>query len=318
MVKKNGFRRWTERTLLVAGLAGVGLWLGSNAITAIWQSWDNWFFDREIRERSPSASTQSTPLENNALIGRLTIPRLGLNTTVREGTGDNILLLAAGHLRGTAFPGGKGNVAVAGHRDTLFSGLAGIQKNDLIEFETLRGSYRYQVASTEIVPPDDVSVLKPHRYSELTLITCYPFDYIGPAPNRFIVKARQISAGAPQLTLDTKASVQAPLAKAESTQDSAGKQTFYLSKRHSRQLTAGISIGVDETDQAAGQVNGWLWVMPDRRTIWLKDQPAHEPLIFYQSGERRELMITSVTATSIAGYLRSDSDSFAPSDTTAP
>jgi sortase A len=323
MAKKNVFRRWTERTLLVGGLAGVGLWLGSNAITAIWQSWDNWFFDQEVRETSPSASNRSTPLEDNALIGRITIPRLGLNTTVREGTGDNILLLAAGHMRGTAFPGGNGNVAVAGHRDTLFSGLARIQKNDLIEFETLHGSYRYQVASMEIVPPDDVSVLKPHRYSELTLITCYPFDYIGPAPKRFIVKARQISAGAPQLTL-AKATVQASQTKPESTRDSAGKETFYLSKRHSRQLTPGISIGLDETDVAAGQVNGWLWIMPDRRTIWLKDQPVHEPLIFYQSGEKRELMITSVTDTSIAGYLRSDSDSFTPelrffeSTTTAP
>ena len=83
------------------------------------------------------------------------------------------------------------------------------------------------------------------------------------------------------------------------------KETFYLSKQHSRQLAPGISIGVDETDAADHQViKGWLWIMPDRRTIWLKDQPAREPLVFYQNGEKRELIITTVTDNSVAGYLR--------------
>jgi sortase A len=339
----------------VSGFAGVGLWLGSNAVPALWQSWDNWVFDREVHRQptnfsayltdkqreitatvagwlgfvttseqtSLSSNTQSAPLGRNALIGRLTIPRLHLNTTVREGTGEDILTLAAGHMRGTALPGGKGNVAVAGHRDTLFSGLAGIRKNDVIEFETLQGRYEYQVDSTEVVTPEDVSVVKPGAHPELTLITCYPFDYIGPAPDRFIVKARQISAGPAEQGL-AYSSPQAPAAKLERTSllheassqkpnpdHSASNQTFFVSKRHSSQLAPGISIGVDDTDADAGAVNGWLWIMPDRRTIWLKDQPAEEPLIFYQNGKRRELMITHVTSTSIAGYLHSDDKAFA-------
>jgi hypothetical protein len=68
-------------------------------------------------------------------------------------------------------------------------------------------------------------------------------------------------------------------------------------------LAPGISIGVDEIEADSHLVKGWLWVMPDRRTIWLKDQPPHEPLIFYQNGERRELMITRVTGDAITGYL---------------
>jgi LPXTG-site transpeptidase (sortase) family protein len=261
----------------------------------------DWFGLTPKHEPTGSSTVQSVPLKPNALIGRLTIPRLHLNTTVREGTGENILSLAVGHMRGTALPGGKGNVAVAGHRDTLFSGLAGIRKDDVIEFETLHGSYEYQVASIEIVPPNDVSVLKARSDPELTLITCYPFDYIGPAPDRFIVKARQVAAGGTQPHL-VEASVQTPAPHVDAKPD---KETFFITRRHSRQLAPGISIGVDDTDSATGQVRGWLWIMPDRRTVWLRDQPTQEPLVFYQNGERRELTITRVTDSSIAGYLRS-------------
>jgi sortase A len=332
-------------------LAGIGLWLASNAIPAAWQSWENWVFDRQlrgepanlrayvidmqhqvtgavggwlgyapIREESVSPVRQSAPLGKNALLGRLTIPRLHLNTIVREGTGEETLVLAAGHMRGTALPGGKGNVAVAGHRDTLFSGLAGIRKDDVIEFETLQSSYQYQVSSIEVVSPHDVSVLKASSHPELTLITCYPFDYIGPAPDRFIVKARQVSAGPPQESLaqqlkqkptqmnvaEVSATTLREKAKPIITEPSATNRTFYLGKRHSQQLAPGISIGLDDTDEAAGQVQGWLWIMPDRRTIWLRDQPVDEPIVFYQNGARRELMITHVTNTSIAGYLHTD------------
>ncbi len=323
---------WIRKALLGAGLAGVGLWFCSNALPTVWQRWDSWVFDREVRgqtatffayvtekqhevtgwlgftttqEPTLSSTAQSVPLKPNALIGRLTIPRLHLNTTVREGTGENILALAVGHMRGTALPGGKGNVAVAGHRDTLFSGLAGIRKGDVIEFETLQGSYEYQVASMEIVPPDDVSVLRPRGDPELTLITCYPFDYIGPAPDRFIVKARQVTVSTVQPRF-VETAAQAPAPRIDAKPD---KQTFFITRRHSKQLAPGISIGVDDTDSATGQVRGWLWIMPDRRTVWLRDQPTQEPVVFYQNGERHELMITRVTGTSIEGYLRSDGNS---------
>jgi LPXTG-site transpeptidase (sortase) family protein len=344
---KSRFLVWTERTLLVLGLIGVGAWASSNAIPAFWQNWDNWKFNQELhgqpanltaylsekqhqatdafaswmgfiiaREKSNLSSTPSpasVPLPDDALIGRLSIPRLHLQTTVREGTGNDILALAVGHMRGTAIPGQTGNVAVAGHRDTLFSGLAAIRDGDLIQFETLHGLYEYQVSSTEVVSPQNVGVVKAGAYPELTLITCYPFDYIGPAPDRFIVKARQISSAPQQRLLE--ASVQpAPrqedarpkfLNAVQSTSQSSDEGTFFLSKQHSRQLAPGISIGVDDTDADSQSVKGWLWVMPDRHTIWLKNQPAHEPLVFYQNGERRELMITRVTDSAVTGYLLS-------------
>jgi len=300
-------------------LAGVTLWFASNAIPALWQNWDNWVFDRQVHGQSanlagyltektgsaarwigisPAPNQPPSKPDPNALIGRITIPRLRLHTTVREGTGADTLSLAAGHLRGTALPGGSGNVAVAAHRDTLFSGLGAIRKDDRIEFETLQGRYEYQVASFEVVSPTDVSVLKARSPSELTLITCYPFDYIGPAPQRFIVKARQVSSD-PQKAMPAQA-----ITQAASFEAPVEKGTFFLSKRHSRQLAPGISIGLDDTDATSKQVQGWLWIMPDRRTIWLRDQPAEDPLVFYQDGERRELLITKVTDTAIKGYLR--------------
>jgi LPXTG-site transpeptidase (sortase) family protein len=341
---KSRFLVWTERTLLALGLIGVGAWASSNAIPALWQNWDNWKFNQELhgqpanltaylsekqhqatdafaswmgfiiaREKSNLSSTQSpasVPLPDDALIGRLSIPRLHLQTTVREGTGNDILALAVGHMRGTAMPGQTGNVAVAGHRDTLFSGLAGIRDGDLIQFETLHGLYEYQVSATEVVSPQDVGVVKAGAYPELTLITCYPFDYIGPAPDRFIVKARQISLAPQQHLLE--ASVQPPPPRQEDAHpkfvnavQSTDEGTFFLSKQHSRQLAPGISIGIDDTDADAQLVKGWLWVMPDRHTVWLKNQPAHEPLVFYQNGERRELMITRVTDSAVTGYLLS-------------
>ena len=184
-----------QKFLLISGLLAMNVWIWSNAITALYQSWaDRQFETDQPQARSvnpPSPQSRPTPRTNSEL-GRLVIPRLRLRAMVREGTGEDILTLAAGHIPNTALPGEKGNVGVAGHRDTLFRGLKNIRKNDLIEFDTLAGSYRYRVESTEIVKPEDVSVLRPGRFPELTLVTCYPFYYVGNAPERFIVKARQL------------------------------------------------------------------------------------------------------------------------------
>jgi sortase A len=126
-------------------------------------------------------------------VGRLVVPRLHLRAMVREGDGEGTLDLALGHIPGTALPGQKGNVGVAGHRDTLFRSLKSIEKNDLIEFQTLRGSYTYSVESIQVVKPENLDVLRPGPDAELTLVTCYPFAFVGPAPDRFIVKARQVA-----------------------------------------------------------------------------------------------------------------------------
>jgi sortase A len=112
---------------------------------------------------------------------------------VREGIGENTLRIAVGHIPATALPGQTGNVGVAAHRDTFFRGLKDLKNQDEIQFATLDGDFKYVVESLAIVEPDDVGVLDPSAGNVLTLVTCYPFTYIGNAPKRFVVKARQVS-----------------------------------------------------------------------------------------------------------------------------
>src|SRR5205823_6891202 len=129
---------------------------------------------------TPVTPTERPPaIGADGLIGRLDIPRLHLQAIVREGVGEDTLSVALGHIPSTAFPGQNGNVGVAGHRDKLFRGLRAIRKDDLIRLETLGKNYEYRVESTKIVKPSDVSVLNAAAYPELTLVTCYPFYYVG-------------------------------------------------------------------------------------------------------------------------------------------
>jgi sortase A len=131
-------------------------------------------------------------------IGMLEIPRLGLSSVVIEGDDVAALLLGVGHLAETPLPWHGGNSVLAAHRDTFFRPLAGIRRNDLIRFSTADTEFEYVVKETMIVAPTDVEVLDPTTTATLTLITCYPFDYIGPAPNRFIVRAER----RPEVTLE--------------------------------------------------------------------------------------------------------------------
>ena len=126
-------------------------------------------------------------------IGRLEIPRLGLSSVVIEGDGVAALLVGVGHLADTPLPWQGGNSALAAHRDTFFRPLAGIRPKDVIRFSTADAELEYVVTETMIVEPTDVEVLDPTMTATLTLITCYPFDYVGPAPNRFIVRAERRS-----------------------------------------------------------------------------------------------------------------------------
>jgi|SRR5580658_7210294 sortase A len=188
--------RWIQRTLLVAGIAALSVWAGQYLISTVWEAWANRVFDVEVAEdqiRPQPGTVLNPPALDGSLMGRLSIPRLHLSAMVREGVGESTLSLALGHVPSTAVPGQKGNVAIAGHRDTLFRSLRGIRKYDLIRFETRSsGSYLYQVSSMVIVDPTNISVLQASPDSELTLITCYPFNYVGSAPKRFIVKAREV------------------------------------------------------------------------------------------------------------------------------
>ena len=141
----------------------------------------------------PSRSSAKAPTEG-ALIGRIDVPRLGISAIVREGTSDATLRKAVGRIPETALPGQSGNVGLAGHRDSFFRPLRYVQQDDEISLTTPGGVFRYRVESTKIVNPKDVWVLDPRDRQMLTLVTCYPFHYIGNAPRRFIVWASAIDS----------------------------------------------------------------------------------------------------------------------------
>jgi LPXTG-site transpeptidase (sortase) family protein len=130
------------------------------------------------------------PAQPGRVVGRIEIPSLGVSTIIKDGEDAQTLRLAVGHIAGTAMPGGDGNVGLAGHRDTFFRRLRDVKAGDRIRLVTTDGVFTYLVERTRVVEPDDVSVLDQTPEPALTLVTCYPFTYIGAAPQRFIVQAR--------------------------------------------------------------------------------------------------------------------------------
>ena len=146
----------------------------------------------ELPSVVPTAPIPSTTAPGG-LIGRIEIPRLSLSTVVVEGIEKRALRRAVGHIPGTALPGQAGNVGIAGHRDTFFRSLKDIQVDDMIVVSTRWGEYRYRVVSSRVVGPHEVEVLDPTSDEVLTLVTCHPFYLVGPAPDRFIVRAARIS-----------------------------------------------------------------------------------------------------------------------------
>ena len=130
---------------------------------------------------------------SGTVIGRIEIPRLHLSVAVLEDDESKSLLRGLGHVRGTAELGGLGTVGLAGHRDTFLRPLREVAPGMEIRASNASGTYHYVVDSTEIVPPEAVEVLDIRTRPELTLITCYPFNYVGPAPRRFVVHAHLVS-----------------------------------------------------------------------------------------------------------------------------
>ena len=132
-----------------------------------------------------------TPLarERGSWVARLEAPSVALAATVLEGSDDGTLSRAAGHIEDTVFPGQRGNVGIAGHRDTTFRPLRRIRVGDPLVLTTSDRVFRYRVADTKVVNPEDVYVLNSTDHQEMTLVTCYPFEFIGHAPRRFIVRA---------------------------------------------------------------------------------------------------------------------------------
>jgi sortase A len=137
-------------------------------------------------------STEST----HSPLGRIEISTIGLSAMIMEGIDERTLRRAVGHIPGTPLPGQSGNVALAGHRDTFFRGLRNIHSDDEITLETLSGIYRYRVDSIQVVDPGETRVLDNSEDAILTLVTCYPFAFVGPAPRRFVVRAHRLATTA--------------------------------------------------------------------------------------------------------------------------
>jgi len=205
-----------ERALLVVGALLLG-WCGWTLARAhAWQRYEGWALERRQqgetasvatylasrvgiggRERAsssaPAREAEPVPAKGD-LVGRLDIPRLGVSAIVLEGDDARTLRLGVGHIPGTALPGRPGNVGLAAHRDSFFRPLHGIRKADEIELVTALRTYRYRVSDVSIVSPADVAVLGDTASPSLTLVTCYPFRWVGNAPKRFVVHASRIES----------------------------------------------------------------------------------------------------------------------------
>jgi sortase A len=180
-----------KRLLLIAGIGTLtyaGVLAAESYAT---QHYEALKFDRALHQ--PEVFRNVTPV-GGAPIGRLSIPTVRISAIVLEGDDSATLNAAPGHIPGTALPWEKGNVAIAGHRDTFFRNLETIHTGDSITLMTLRGTYDYQVESTQVVDPSQTEVLKASATPILTLVTCYPFHFIGPAPKRFIVRSHLVRA----------------------------------------------------------------------------------------------------------------------------
>lgn len=210
-MRRIAIRRWLGAILLLAGSAMllwcVFVWSGA----AVFERWEAHVWSSRSRtapvppdspappqtEAPPVPEPQAPPQPQlpqlHDVIAWMEIPRLGLRTAVLEGDDTVSLSYGAGHIPGTPEPWVPGgNVGIAAHRDTIFRALRKVKPQDRIHLQTLHGDHDYVVESTQIVKPSNVSVLAGSAQSELTLVTCYPFYYIGSAPLRFVVRSREV------------------------------------------------------------------------------------------------------------------------------
>jgi sortase A len=194
--------RVLERLLLVVGIVALGYYVYATAESMLYQAFENRELDRILNTSAASAApSHDVPLAmprprprppTGSAIGRLEIPRLKVSAIIRTGSDARTLQLAVGHIPGTAFPGEDGNMGLAAHRDTFFRRLGDIRNDDEIRVTTSDGVFNYRVERTSVVQPKDVWVLNRTEHPALTLVTCYPFTYIGNAPERFIVRATRL------------------------------------------------------------------------------------------------------------------------------
>ena len=202
--------RWSRYLFFAVGILALSYCAFVRLDARFYQAYQTWRFERALKglkraigsveqlhpsplpalaEADRARVESATP--EGSLLGQIEIGTIGLSAMIAEGTDGKTLRRAVGHIPGTALPGQPGNVAIAGHRDTFFRGLRNIHEDDEITLTTLNGTYRYRVDSAKVVEPEDIAVLNHSDDAILTLVTCYPFYFVGPAPKRFIVRAHR-------------------------------------------------------------------------------------------------------------------------------
>jgi sortase A len=177
--------------LLTVGVAALGYVGYVSADSKAYQTVEKEKFTQAIVSHQPAV------LREGDVIGEILVPRLGLDAMVVQGDSASNLRRAVAHISNSALPGEWGNVALAGHRDTFFRPLRDIRAGDEIRFRTASGAFEYRVQSIEIVGPRNTKVLEPSSGRDLTLITCFPFGFVGRAPGRFVVRAREVAGSIP-------------------------------------------------------------------------------------------------------------------------
>jgi sortase A len=177
---------------LVCGLCALGYSVYVVVDAHAFQASEQAKFESNLQKGTDSPQLPIPPLVEGGVIGEIQVPRLHLKAIVVQGDSRTILRRAVGHIPETALPGNPGNVALAGHRDTFFRPLRNIKLGDAITLKTPAGDFQYLVESTQVVSASNVEVLNGSNGRTLTLITCFPFDYLGAAPNRFVVRAREL------------------------------------------------------------------------------------------------------------------------------
>jgi sortase A len=192
---------WLERALLAVG-AAFGVWCVVTVLeTQYYRSLPiPSSTGRSGRSTLPgegpgSAYRGGSKIPAGTWIARLEAPSVELKATVLEGSDDVTLNRAAGHIEDTALPGERGNLAIAAHRDTIFRPVRNLRLGDPLIVTTADRVYRYRVTQMRVVEPDDVGVLDGKDHATLTLVTCYPFTFIGHAPKRFVVSADLVKEG---------------------------------------------------------------------------------------------------------------------------
>jgi sortase A len=194
---------WGQYLFLAVGFSAIGYCLIVVSDAARYQVWARAQLGEgtfELRKAStktegPDTISQQVPFLSgrvSALVGRIDIPRVHISVMVAEGTSSRVLRLAAGHVPGTALPGEPGNVVLAAHRDTFFRRLGELKRGDIIRLTVPGEQYVYRVSFADIVGLNETWVLEPSSDQSLTLVTCYPFYFVGPAPKRFVIRARRI------------------------------------------------------------------------------------------------------------------------------